>query len=173
MICSVEDCNKPVKARKLCCKHYKRWSTHGDVNKVLCDKNPNSVCSILGCGKPTVSKGFCNMHYMRSRSLGGLSADKAAPFSFKSENGTGYITSHGYRRFTIAPDVYEYEHIRVAEAALGKKLPEGAEVHHLNKNKADNRPTNLVVCPDHAYHMLLHKRARDLGLAEYFKAVKS
>ena len=60
--------------------------------------------------------------------------------------------------------VHKFEHVLIAEKALGKPLPKGAQVHHLNERKGDNRNTNLVVCPDDAYHKLLHKRARDLGI---------
>lgn len=50
------------------------------------------------------------------------------------------------------------EHILVAERALGKRLPKGAEVHHVNGNKRDNSRENLVVCQDRNYHQLLHRR---------------
>lgn len=52
-----------------------------------------------------------------------------------------------------------YEHQRVAEKALGKPLPPKAEVHHVDENKRNNDPSNLVICPDHAYHSFLHQRA--------------
>lgn len=51
-------------------------------------------------------------------------------------------------------------HVLVAEAALGHSLPKGACVHHVNGDKHDNRPVNLVICQDHAYHVSLHRRAR-------------
>lgn len=52
------------------------------------------------------------------------------------------------------------EHIVIVERAIGRKLPAGAEVHHVNGNGRDNRPSNLVVCQDKAYHKLLHRRLR-------------
>jgi HNH endonuclease len=51
-------------------------------------------------------------------------------------------------------------HVLVAEKALGKPLPKGAIVHHVDGNTLNNAPSNLVICQDQAYHCLLHKRQR-------------
>lgn len=53
---------------------------------------------------------------------------------------------------------YAYVHRWMAEKCLGRPLPRGAVVHHVNYDKEDNRRSNLVVCPDRAYHALLHMR---------------
>ena len=57
-----------------------------------------------------------------------------------------------------------YLHVLIAEAALGRVLPEGVEVHHVDGDTYHNAPGNLVVCEDHRYHRLLHVRARILRL---------
>jgi hypothetical protein len=53
-------------------------------------------------------------------------------------------------------------HVQIAAAALGRTLPRGAEVHHVNGDKWDNRHSNLVICQDRAYHALLHRNLRIL-----------
>jgi hypothetical protein len=37
-MCTVEDCNRPTLARRLCAMHYKRWWTHGDPNTMLLER---------------------------------------------------------------------------------------------------------------------------------------
>lgn len=54
-------------------------------------------------------------------------------------------------------------HVLLAEKALGKKLPKGVVVHHIDSNGLNNDPSNLVICPDEAYHQLLHLRMRALA----------
>ena len=54
------------------------------------------------------------------------------------------------------------EHVQVAQKALGKPLPAGAEVHHVDGDTKNNDPRNLVICPSRAYHALLHIRQEAL-----------
>lgn len=46
----------------------------------------------------------------------------------------------------------------IAEKALGRPLPVGAEIHHVDEDRQNNDPENLVICPSGAYHSLLHTR---------------
>ena len=58
-------------------------------------------------------------------------------------------------------DTYR-SHRAVARRVLGRELPEGAEIHHVDGDKRNNEHSNLVICQDHAYHALLHYRLRVL-----------
>lgn len=72
-------------------------------------------------------------------------------------HGRGYVQIHMPFHSRADSRGYVFEHILIAEKALGKSLPEGAAVHHANGSK-DNGP--LVICQDNAYHMLLEQRTR-------------
>lgn len=52
------------------------------------------------------------------------------------------------------------KHRGIVEAVLGITLPSSVEIHHVDGNALNNEKTNLVVCQDHQYHMLLHARSR-------------
>jgi hypothetical protein len=51
-------------------------------------------------------------------------------------------------------------HTLIAEQVLGRRLPHGAEVHHVDGNRQNNANANLVICQDRSFHRLLHRRAR-------------
>lgn len=81
-----------------------------------------------------------------------------------------FIRGHAAKRLSTGKYLHVYRpsraghvlnaHIAVAETALGKPLPSGADVHHVDGNARNNSGSNLVICQDRAYHMLLHVRTR-------------
>jgi hypothetical protein len=54
--------------------------------------------------------------------------------------------NHGYNIAWINGRGAVFESVLIAEKVLGKPLPEGAHVHHVNEIKDDNRNSNLVIC---------------------------
>jgi hypothetical protein len=64
------------------------------------------------------------------------------------------------------------EHIAIAENVLGKWLPPNAVVHHIDGNGKNNAHSNLVICQDAEYHMLLHKRAAALQACSHANWLK-
>lgn len=114
-------------------------------------KNKIETCAVVGCGKPHEARSLCGMHYQRLRKTGEIGVP--APM----HDGLGAINAYGYLIIER-----KGEHVRIAENALGKPLPPKAIVHHVDGNRTGNRPTNLVICPNRAYHNLIHARQRAL-----------
>lgn len=83
--------------------------------------------------------------------------------SFGFSDRAVHVATGGYRFITKNKRTL-YLHTLIAERALGKPLPAGAEIHHLNGDAADNRNENLVICTDHEYHSLLHCRSEALAV---------
>jgi hypothetical protein len=128
----------------------------------------NALC-LCGCGQPTRlapvndrSKGWVRgrpLKYLRGHNTAALGEALTA-----KSIGNRQITSHGYVRVLVAKGVREYEHIVVAQKALGRPLknfgqghPDTEVVHHIDGDKTNNAPTNLLICT-HSYHTELHHR---------------
>jgi hypothetical protein len=73
----------------------------------------------------------------------------------------GHITRSGYR-ITYRNGRRDYEHRLVAEEAIGRPLEKGEVVHHIDGNRANNAPENLLVMP-----VSEHDKLKD-GTRAYF-----
>jgi hypothetical protein len=126
------------------------------------------TCTIDGCIGKLVARGMCGRHYARTRRLGSHDACQD-----RRPNGAGTITGAGYVAIGIGA-AKKQEHVLIVEMVLGRTLPRGVEVHHVNEIKTDNRNENFVVCQDRAYHNLIHMRTKAhdaCGNASYRKCV--
>lgn len=117
-------------------------------------------CRIEGCSEKavTISERLCHFHRRRLEAGLPLTNERSI-----NPRGTGTLDKKGYVVIKVNGEA-KFEHRLIVEKALGKALPRTAHVHHLNGKKWDNRPNNLVVCPNDEYHRLLHKRAIELGI---------
>jgi hypothetical protein len=62
----------------------------------------------------------------------------------------------GYVWITLPDGDGMLEHRWVAQQTIGRELRRGEEVHHVNGDRADNRPENLMVLTV-AEHRRLHR----------------
>jgi len=113
-------------------------------------------CSVEDCEDMIkCSTGFCKKHHLRFTRYGRTHSIV--------NRGSGYtIHPKGYIYITVDGKPIA-EHTYLAEKALGKKLPKGAQIHHTGARDDNHGYCKLVVCPDRAYHALIHKRMKDLG----------
>lgn len=169
-ICYVEGCNRKIYARGYCNMHYQRVVNHGDagppqrlIAEVMGD------CAVKGCeNKSNSGAGYCSMHYDRFKKCG----DVGAVGRLRRKCGEGTITKDNYVAVGDKEDNKHLMHRTLAEKAIGKPLPKGAVVHHVDGNRLNNDPSNLVICENDSYHKLLHRRQRSLeacGHASWLK----
>jgi hypothetical protein len=115
-----------------------------------------SICVIENCETRAIGRGMCSKHYTRVRNHGDPFTLKIREDGQGSQDGNGYWVHRLNGRFVRRG-------VLVAEHALGRRLPKGVEVHHVDENKSDDSNMNLVICESAAYHRLLHRRKRALA----------
>ena len=149
--CIVEGCNGTYQAKGYCKIHYLRVYQNGSPYRA---PKVERKCSVEGCDNKHRARGYCSIHYDRViQGNGTIHCTMRKPGEGRI-NDSGYIT-HGSNGLKD-----KREHRLIAERVMGKPLPEGAVVHHVNGIRDDNRNENLVVCENGAYHQLIHRRQR-------------
>lgn len=68
--CTIEGCDKPVRARGWCATHHQRWRVHGDPNTVIV--RTRKQCAVDGCDKPAWSRELCSAHLSRMKRHGSI-----------------------------------------------------------------------------------------------------
>lgn len=154
--CTVDGCERPVKARGWCKMHYTRWHVHGDPLVALRSHAPRGpACSVAECERRVEARGWCNLHYQRWLKHGDPLYTKC-PGRRIDVKGYVLIWQPDYPLATKIG--YVAEHRMVAWDA-GILIDPADDVHHRNDDKTDNRPENLAAM-SHAEHRRLHNNAR-------------
>lgn len=73
----------------------------------------------------------------------------------------------GYIKVSMDNGTSQYEHILIAQKALGRKLRKGEVVHHIDGVKDNNANSNLFICTNE-YHRWLHEEMSRLYALEKF-----
>ncbi len=140
--CSLDHCDRKICATGLCVTHYGRKQRGlPDWDAVIPRRmKRGSACAVGECDRPVYAKGHCTMHYQRVAVLG--HADAGPSGRLKANSGEGTLDPRGYRVITVDGQRY-LEHRWVMEQMLGRKLEPDEEVHHKNRVRDDNDPSNL------------------------------
>lgn len=104
-------------------------------NKILTQRNDRVVkyCSRICCGLGNRGKFIIKKGYKRVLKWGHPRTD-----------GKGYVR----------------EHILVMEEKIGRHLRTGEVIHHVDENKLNNHPDNLVLFKNHSEHMAHHRQTK-------------
>lgn len=144
-MCKVLGCERKSFATGLCRSHY-RFSREGKplstpIARKYGSRVPDVECSVPNCTRWANGTGFCRTCSSKWRRSGGPIAPLREPQLIT-------IDSSGYARVNVSHPLYDgrsqaYEHVRVMESSLGRRLLSCENVHHKNGVRNDNRPENL------------------------------
>jgi hypothetical protein len=126
-ICSVDGCEKPVKARTYCESHYARAWRYGDPEYHRPRPEPYG-CAVEGCDRAAKKRGWCIRHYKRWERHGDPTAGRvyesdayAAGGSRSSAGGAQRITPAGAS--TAMPTGPRHRFLAVAAAFRAEHMP--------------------------------------------------
>lgn len=102
----------------------------------------------------------CLANELNSKRLTGQTGAKNQGWKGGRKISSGYVQVHRPSHPRCDRHGYVPEHRLVAEQALGRFLKPSEVVHHADRDGTNNTKSNLVICPDCAYHHLLHVRDR-------------
>lgn len=149
-LCTIDGCERQLRARGWCATHWARWRRHGDPNEGAA--KPAATCDVLGCTGPVQGHGLCPKHYHRRRR--GTQVVRPETLLERVEASiriegecwiwTSTISSNGYPTIGHAGQSL-YVHRWMLEQVLGRHLAAGEfTCHHCDRPACVN-PAHLFV----------------------------
>lgn len=121
-----------------------------------------AICRVPGCDRGVNETkgafGYCGKHYMRVKRYGDpyyvTSEEDRRKLSRAAQPKLGKVKETTYKKL-----LGRHEHRVVAEQKIGRKLLRTEHVHHIDGNRHNNHPDNLVVLTI-SEHLKLHGAER-------------
>jgi len=161
-----------TEGKRFCKGHYSRTAANRQRARAAAlarrQIDTTGICE-CGCGQQTALVAPKSFRRQRFRS---------GHNSYGMKRGEGrYVNNFGYVMLRMpdhpnAQKGYVLEHRYLMEQTLGRPLERGEVVHHLNGDKADNRPENLSLESEHS-HGSLHGRPKGIPHSEEHKRQQS
>lgn len=149
-LCTIEGCERQLRARGWCATHWARWRRHGDPSEGAA--KPAATCDVVECTGRIQGHGLCPKHYHRRRRGTQVVRPETllerVEASISIEDGcwiwTSTISSNGYPTIGDAGQSL-YAHRWMLEQVLGRRLAAGEfTCHHCDRPACVN-PAHLFV----------------------------
>ena len=141
--------------------------------------NKDYICK--NCGKEFIANVCKGAHRGKFCSLKCYWEYKTGKPHGKTRERPNYLISQGYKWVRVPMDYnggivkglkghkYLQEHRFVAEKMIGRRLRRGEIIHHLNFDKLDNRPENLIVFSSQSLHLKIERELARKYMREVVK----
>ena len=167
--CKVDGCNNKHSAKGYCNKHYLQMMKHGRIIDAEIEEKSNKGCLVEGCENEHLAKGYCSKHYAQIKRCGKIlertifdeneiiEYDDYAEMLLYDRNGEPISKTKIDLEYIDVLKQYKWHMlgqyvssiINGTEMLLHRFLmnpPDDMEVDHINRDKLDNRRSNLRVC---------------------------